>query len=121
MCEQHRPQPVASLSPLLDQPAAMTDKRTQLPHFVHRHPPARQYPGRRNRASVSASRGSVLTSVLAISAICIGLATVTDATSGTSLSYRCRALLVASSVTTPVLARCLLTQTSKSSNSMRRA
>src|SRR3954447_12099625 len=77
-------------------------------------------PAASRRASASASRGSVLTSVLAINATCIGLATVTEATSGTSLSYRCQALLVASSVTTSVFRKCLRIHTSKSSKSMRR-
>src|SRR6266568_3115362 len=73
------------------------------------------------RARVSASRGSVLTRDLAISATCIGFATVTEATSGTSMSYRCHALLVASSVTTSVRRRCLRTHSSKSLKSIRRA
>src|SRR5207244_1910997 len=119
--EQHRPQPVTGLGPLLDQPAAMTAECSQLAHLHRWHPHARQHPCREQRARVSASRGSVLTRDLAISATCIGFATVTDATSGTSMSYRCQALLVTSSVTTSVRRRCLRIQTSKSANSIRRA
>src|ERR1051326_8298673 len=49
-----------------------------------------------------------------------GLVTITVATNGTSLSYRCHALSVASSVTTSLFRRCLRIQTSKSLNSIRR-
>lgn len=44
--EQHRPQPVAGLDPLLDQPAPIPVKRPQLTHLHRWHPHAGQHPRR---------------------------------------------------------------------------